>query len=179
MGGAGEGGRKSEECDANSIHTGDVGVSTQSALEELRGVSIIDGNLIVELAISSLDPLRCLKSVSGSLHFGDPYELRQLDYLENLESVGGNLIFEATLVPDVQSLTGLRHVGGDLQIIWNLHLSELDGLFGVTSIGGDLVIEGNDELTSCEAAELVSAIDRSNIAGDVSVLIDSGADPCP
>jgi len=69
-----------------SIRTGNVSVSTESALEELRGVTMIDGNLIVELAISNLEPLRCLKSVSGSMHFGAPYELRQLDYLENLEA---------------------------------------------------------------------------------------------
>ena len=112
------------------------------------------------------------------MHFGDRYELRQLDYLENLESVGGSLIFEVTLVPDVHSLTGLRRIGGDLQVVWNLYLSELDGPFGVTSIGGDLVIEGNDDLTRC-AEELVVAVDRTNIAGEVSIEIDSGAGACP
>jgi hypothetical protein len=168
----GPGGRPS--CDTERVVLGTLNVRTQAELDPFEGVTKVEGSLIVELDISNLEPLSCLETVTGDLVFGDPYSLHSLSHLEYLRTVGGDLILEATLVPDIQTLSGLGQVGGSVRIIYNLHLERLVGLDGLLSVGENLVIEGNDRVAQCEGEWLVSAIGRDNIAGYTSIAGNKG-----
>ncbi|HEX6273155.1 MAG TPA: hypothetical protein VFZ53_08950 [Polyangiaceae bacterium] len=164
-------------CDTERVVTGFTSVPTQQGLEELHGVTRVDGTLILEGSVFSLEPLRCLGSVSESLHLAD-MPLASLHSLENLRSVGGDLVFEVTVVPDVEPLRGLRTVGGNLELIWNLRMTSLAGLHELDWVGADVVIEGNDRLPTCEAERLITAVGRENIAGTVRIAGNGGEGAC-
>lgn len=180
--GAGDGGAGGEpepECDPSRVVNREVRVTNQSDLEKHRGVFRITGDLIIELEVTSLEPLECLTSVGGTLWIGDPYELDALTHLERLEVVGRDLILEATLVPDVDAFRGLTSVGGDLQIIANLYLDDLGGFENLGRVGGDLTVSENDRLRPCEAARLRDDIGVENIDGAITISDNGGTGDCP
>jgi len=74
--------------------------------------------------------------------------ITNLNGLSNIVSIGGNLkIISATNLSNLDGLNNLTHVGGNLIIQYNPNLSSLSALSKLNSIGGDLFFYAN-KLTS-------------------------------
>ena len=70
--------------------------------------------------------------------------------------VTGNLFIYGPDVTNLDGLSALTSVGGDVTISDNAALADLDGLSGLTSVGALLVISGNDALTRLGLPKLMS-----------------------
>ena len=107
--------------------TGDVTLSSQAQVNAFPpGCFTVPGNL----------------RISGT-------DITNLNSLSSLTSVGVSLfIRDNAALTSVSSLSGLRQVGGALQIITNNALPSLNGLQSLTSVGVDLDIQSNAALTS-------------------------------
>jgi hypothetical protein len=68
------------------------------------------------------------------------------------------------MLRNVDGLSGLDAVPGDLLIAWNDELIQIDGVAGVTWVGGDLVITNNASLNHVNGLEGITAVD-----GDVVI----------
>ena len=124
----------------------------------------IEGTLqIYGYDISNLNGLSVVTSIVGSLligdwNYGNP-NLKTLTGLDNLTSIGGNLVF--TNNDSLISLSGLDNVtsiGGDLLLGQNDDLTSLTGLNNVTSIGGSLESISNDAMTNLAGLDNVTSI---------------------
>jgi hypothetical protein len=92
-----------------------VELSDQSSLEQLRGVTIVRGHLLVTGDVTDLSPLACLTTVAQQLSIVQTTELRSLRGLDNLTSIG-------------------EHSGALLVIAENRALESLAGLERLTRI---------------------------------------------
>ena len=106
----------------------------------------------------------CLTSVGGSLKI-DSYQdwcnptLTNLDGLSNLTSVGGDLdIFHNYNLTNLDGLSNLTSVGGYLRIDWNDSLTNLDGLNALTHMGGNLEIRDNIALTNVDGLSALTTV---------------------
>ncbi len=85
----------------------------------------------------------------------------------NCTEIEGDVYIGYYFGTDISNLNGLSiltSIGGNLNIINNDALSSLTGLEGVTSIGGDLYIRNNDALTSLSGLEGLTSI-----GGDLTI----------
>ena len=79
--------------------------------------------------------------------------------LNNLTSIGGDLNFLYTVVlSNMLGLEGLTSIGGTLAIIENYTMTSLTGLNNVTTIGDDLYINKNNFLTSLNGLDNLTSI---------------------
>lgn len=102
-------------------------------------------------------------------------QVSDLDGLSALESIGGDLLITGnSKLEDLQGLSGLMAVGGTLRITFNDRLPDLDGLEGITEIGHDLEISNNELLANLDGlAGLVSVGSNIFISfNDVLINID-------
>ncbi len=80
--------------------------------------------------------------------------INNLDSLSVLSAIGGNLWFLGwNELDDLTGLDNVTSVGGDLEIDDNEALTSLTGLGNLTSTGGNFQISGNDILTSFPGVE--------------------------
>jgi len=95
-------------------------------------------------------------------------DITNLNGLSTVTSIEGNLLiwYDSTLT----SLAGLENVpsiAGNLEIYKNILLSDLSGLEALNSIGGALKIRGNDELTSLSGLDNLASVGGTlEIAGN-------------
>lgn len=142
---------------------GDLIVRTQAELDELEGVTTVNGSLRVgwydaPSDIADLSPLSGLTSVSGVLDVGYNPELADLDGLDGLTSVGGRFgVGSNPLVASLDPLASLESVGG-LTVGAMPSLTDLDGLDGLTQVTGTLSIASNDALTDISALSGVTGV---------------------
>jgi hypothetical protein len=137
----------------DSIWEGGAALFTQHAVDDFPRVREVTGTLALgvgnlpPLAITSLEPLECLRKVGG-LQILNNAELTDLDGLQNLNTVEGYLsIGDNPLLQDLSALGGLTHVGV-LSVSDNPSLTSLAGLEGLTSIPGFVHVWNNDALTN-------------------------------
>jgi len=112
-------------------------------------------------SLANLDGLINLTAVGG--HFWIVYNsaLRNIDGLTSLDSVQsrpvpieenyyyGMHVYGNDILLDLDGLTALRTVGGNLSIQRNYSLRNVDGLSNVRSVGNDLYILSNWSLDDC------------------------------
>lgn len=86
------------------------------------------------------------------------YDISNLDGLNMITSIGGNLVFGCNeweqCLPGLTNLEGLNNlvsIGGDLMIYDNLNLETLNGLDNLATIDSSLYIYENPELTNLNA----------------------------
>ncbi len=104
--------------------------------------------------IVSLEPLRDIVSIGGSLNIECNEILESLEGLRNLASVGGNLYLAGNLsLAGLSGLGNLTNLGMDLQCTNNPALVNLAGLEGIMHIPGKLWIDDNDGLVSLEGLD--------------------------
>lgn len=95
------------------------GVCAPAPLSELRGCSLITGDLVIEnVRESALPDLGSIERVEGSLIVRQSFLLNHLEGLRNLKTVGGDLMLVG--LPGLATLEGLaklRVIGGDLHLV--------------------------------------------------------------
>jgi hypothetical protein len=79
------------------------------------------------------------------------------------------LHIETTGLSTLNSLSELRVVGGDLQVLTNPQLVDLIGLYGLEAIGGDLFISQNPRLDGQAPWSFIHTIGTSAIFGTVHI----------
>ena len=85
----------------------------------------------------------------------------QVNY-PNCTEIEGNLILEK-FIENLDGLSHLTSIGGNLAIRWNGYLLSITGLSGLTSIGGSLSVHNNNFLTSLSGLENIDPESISSI----------------
>jgi hypothetical protein len=136
-------------------------------LETLEGLGQLQS--VAEFRFSN-DGLRSmsgvpnLREVNGSFYLSGLSGLADLGGLENLQSVGSfDVSFNSALV-DIDRLSGLQHVDGDLRIDGNPELTGVDGLTALERVTGDLYIRENPKVPMSQIDALLS---RVTVDGEV------------
>jgi hypothetical protein len=120
----------------------------------LAGLSGLTNVFWIEInnnsALSNIDALSALSSVSGPVLISGNPVLTNVNGLAGLTSLPGGALFlenNATL-SDLSGVSNLTHIGASLVIINNDALTNLDSLAGLTSVAASLHVSENDVLTS-------------------------------
>lgn len=126
----------------------------------------IDGDVIIEgdtpYSIQSLLALQQLTSINGNFKIINNDELVDLDGIQNLSFLGGDLLIYANNdLEDITSLSSIQEVGGFLHIHTNYTLTDLTGLHNISSVGESLLIFDNDNLEDISALGQISTIGGS------------------
>jgi hypothetical protein len=150
-------------------HDGDVVIRNSSDADKHTCYTSITGGLQVNAneRLSSFQ-LPYLESIGSSLMLVYNYELKEFD-LRSLVYVKEGMEIEGNhKLPDLDGLSSLAYIGGDLTIragwgasepeYFNDELSDISGLGNVESIAGDIRIENNPRLPTCEAEALVARL---------------------
>lgn len=143
---------------------------------------VIEGDVTIQGGdVTSLLALSQLKSIHGNLTIVHNPNLIQLTGLDNIQSVGGNLIIGDESkggnpsLADISALTNIQWIGGDLVISGNESLSNLTGLEHIISTSIDtLKITNNIQLSHCAIENVCDFLFDS--AGEV--IIHSNAAGC-
>lgn len=86
--------------------------------------------------------------IQGNVTIQSPF-IANLNGLSVITSIGGNLrILDCSGLTNLTGLSGLSQIGGGLQIFGNLNLSSLSGMSNLEKIGSYLTISGNGNLTN-------------------------------
>ncbi|MFB6265342.1 MAG: hypothetical protein ABEL76_17210, partial [Bradymonadaceae bacterium] len=105
--------------------------------------------------IASLEPLRPVLAVRGSVNLQRNPKLDSLSGLENLRWVGESLRIEGNEgLEDLQGLDSLERVGGNLRIFAEPPLRSLRGLESLRTIEGTLTLGRLEALGSLSALQL-------------------------
>ena len=139
------------QCDESCLPEG-ITFETQEQIDnfqtnypnwtEIEGDVEINGD-----DINNLNGLNVITAIGGSLLIDGNFSLITLSGLENLTTVEGNLSIGDygywipvgnPLLINIEDLSGLTFVGGDLLFIANYALTSLNGLENVASVGGKL-----------------------------------------
>jgi len=135
-------------CTSPQCPTGDVNLTSQAEINQFA----IDYPFCTEIA-GNLQ----IGPPNGSVS-----DITSLSPLQNITSVQGNLFIQCNGVLqnvnglNIQSVGGRVYIGGDNSTYTNLLLQNLDGLSSLTSIGGDLAIKNNTVLSSIGLGSLSS-----------------------
>jgi hypothetical protein len=78
--------------------------------------------------------------------------------LANCSSFRGSLEFTNTRLREVDGLTNLRSVGGDLNFFRNWDLASLRGLWGLVNVGGNLMIHLDDSLETMDGLQQLRSV---------------------
>ncbi len=160
-----------------SIWQGDYYIANQKDSQVLDGVSEITGDLIIDgvseiagdLVIGGRRP-----NSGIALVIKNGENLKNLDSLNNITSIGGDLLIrENNTLSSLNGLSKITSIGGDIRIgsdssIYSGYynsLTSLEGLNNITSIGYDLSIRGNTSLTSLEGL----SSNLTSIGGDLEI----------
>jgi hypothetical protein len=149
---------------------GSITLTTQAevdAFPSTYGCGEVTGLLLIAGFddITNLDSLISLRTV-GSILIRDNDKLTNLDGLSGLTRVGfcdfcghsGLSILRNPELSDIQGLTSLHRVDGNLVISSNAKLSNLAGINGVTSVGGMVEISDNPSLTNLDGLSSIDSI---------------------
>jgi len=125
-------------CPEEQIWSGDYAIESGADLQALSGYTAVTGDLLVAFphtdSPANLDGLQCLQSLGGNLRIDSP----------NLASLGG--------------LNNLAEVGGELHITHAGELTSLHGLDSLTTIGTLLIITSTDQLEDLTGLESLSSV---------------------
>ncbi len=98
--------------------------------------------------------------VTGSLKISGG--MLNVNGLSGLTTVGGNLSVESTgALTNIDGLSDLTSVGGDVIILTNTALLNVDGLSGLTSINGHFDLTNNHSLQNCDGLYNLTGINQS------------------
>ena len=135
-----------------------------SQIDALRNVRVVPGDLELNYNANliHLNGLINLTRVGGKFWLVNNYRLGDIAGLRNLSSVGLDkswdpsnyysglhIAYNADHLEDLEGLTGLTQIGGNLVIRSNWALRNLDGLVSLASISNDLYIINNSTLSDC------------------------------
>lgn len=123
--------------------------SSQNQIDNFKidfpGCTIIEGSVEIEIssAVTNLDSLNFLTKINGNLIIAGG-SFQNLKGLDSLSSIGGNLIIGGLiLLENLEGLNNLDSIGGNLQIYEMGRFVSLLGMENLIYIGGDLNISSN------------------------------------
>lgn len=141
---------------ANKAIKGDYIIYNQKQLNDLgsKQKEIIRGDLLIS-GVKDLTPLKKLTEIKGDLiisfeHYDNPHynlDLKSLDGLNNLKTIGGDLSIKNTSLSNLKGLDNLSNIKGEIEINRNERLKTLIGLEQLKSVNG-VSISWNKSLTS-------------------------------
>ncbi len=139
-----------------------------SSLKAFSKLKKINGDLIIYnyTNLINLEGFENVSEVVGSVRIGGIYtSVESLKGFDGLVSVGGNfeLIMDAN---NIDALNKLTTIGGDLKMIY-VATENLDALSNLTSIGGSLILK--DGLTSLVIEDITGLSNVSHIGANVSI----------
>lgn len=156
---------------SQNLYLGDLTLKTQEEVnifssgkyEEIQGSLSIE--FIFEYSsyrdpITSLSGLSHLKKISGSLNITPSSFLTDLDGLENITSIKGNLTISRTNLTSMKGLNGLEEVTGYLTIKQNLYLTSLQGLESLSKVR-DILISNNHQIEEIKSFKSLIHVDES------------------
>ena len=134
-------------------------------LSPLASLRMVDGSVSspgYNSDLETLEGLEQLQSVGEFSFFGDG--LGGTSGVRNLREVKG--AFRLTRLPNLTDLNGLENLRstGTIEVSFNGVLVDIDGLSGLQRVDGDLYIDGNPELTGIGG---LMALER--VTGDLSI----------
>ncbi|MCP4135871.1 MAG: hypothetical protein GY754_33190, partial [bacterium] len=143
--------------------SGPVEVNSRQDIEALLGVTVIEGDLTIELndsdPVTDLSGLQCLTTVTGNLYIQKNEALKNLEGLNNLISVGGTLNIEGNpALENLEALSNLISVDESLYIHSNPALENLEGLSSLTVITSLLRISGNAILSNLKGLRNLTSL---------------------
>ena len=155
----------------HKYYFGSVTLSTQAEVDAfgLNNYTHITENLVIGhmeySEITTLAPLRALKSVGRYINISQNSLLENLQGLNNLERVGErfNIWFNPSLI-NIEALSKITTIGGYLNIELNDVLTNLHGLENLTEVGGSLIISSMDNLV-----DITSLFNLSHIGHDLYI----------
>ncbi|MFA7444660.1 MAG: hypothetical protein WCY89_01840, partial [Flavobacteriaceae bacterium] len=114
----------------------------------------ISGDLVIQgSAITNLNGLANITSITGNLVINQTSALQNLNGLSGLQSVGGSIGIVQTGLLNLNGLSAVTAVGGDIGIQGNLALTDISGLENIdpATISGaqGLYILGNPNVSVC------------------------------
>ncbi|MEE2961900.1 MAG: hypothetical protein VYA34_14280 [Myxococcota bacterium] len=154
-----------DEIKDQGTFNGDANISADSDVLMFSSFSKITGKLVVSgLTVNSID-FPILKEVGGDLDISNT-SLKTLDGLCQLSQIGGEVaIMDNSSLKDI-NLENLTNVKKGVTIRDNSVLDSITGLENLEQIGGDLEIVFNVYLSNKEAEKLSEDID---VAGSITV----------
>lgn len=140
------------------------------------GCTEIEGNVQIEGdEIYNLSGLSVLTSIQGRLRFYTCEVLPDLQGLENLTTIGGDLEVyvwpsRTTLLGSLTGLENLTAIGGDLNINGSDKLPNCTGLNSLNTVGGNILIAGNQVLTTLSGLDTLASVGGDIWIGENPVL---------
>ncbi len=171
------------DTDADTDSDGDVDTDTDSDTDTgpnecTQDLGEYTGNFEINTQ-SDVATLAGYTSLSGNLTIDCPL-CADLSELICLTSVGGNLsIINNDALTNLDGLSAITFVGGDLYICENAALTNLDGLSAITSVGEYLGIHGNIPLPDCEVCDLLDQLTNVPTEIEVHDNLDDACTPVP
>ncbi|GAB5473583.1 MAG: hypothetical protein Mars2KO_16820 [Maribacter sp.] len=142
-------------------------IESFNKLSSIRDMSIYN-NITLERIIG----FQSLKVIDGNLRINDNFEISVIDAFTNLARVGG-IFFSDTKITNINNLSSLIWVGGDLSIEQNPLLQNIDGLSAVEEIEyGSLYISTNPEIINLDALTNLHTIGATLSIGNNTKLSD-------
>ncbi|MEM9192094.1 MAG: hypothetical protein AAGF12_23175 [Myxococcota bacterium] len=147
----------------------------QTGLTDLNGLQLTeigtDLTIRANPRLTGLRGLESLTAIGRSLFVNDNEGLIDTTALQRLTSSGGVWFEGNRQLPDINGLTGLTEIDGNLVLIDNATLRDLGGLRAVTSITGHVRIERNPSLTTLTGLDALETVDEyMTIQGPVASL---------
>jgi hypothetical protein len=149
--------------------------TTNAQLEELRGVTTITGNLILNGFIGQPDfsVFDCLTTIEGIFEIINNPSLTNISGFSALNSVGQNFgIGTNTSLTTISGFLALNSVGGFFEIINNTLLTNISGFSALKTVGQDFEISNNLALTNISGFLAITGIGSNTTIGPDNVSLN-------
>jgi len=130
-------------------------------LKDLRGVTIITGDLTIEGFDGQPDfsVFDCLTTIQGNLYIFDNNSLTNISGFLALKTVGGSFeIYNNNSLITIPGFSSLTSVGDYFAIDINNLLTNISGFSSLTSVGGFFIIIGNNSLITMPGFSSLTSI---------------------
>ncbi len=168
----------------SSIWQGHYIIKNQEDLARLNGITEVTGNLVIsedshsQLAIlppynhiNNLEDLSSLRSIGGNLEISFTFQfLKNLQGLDNLESIEGGLILFVTYLESLDALINITSLVGGLSIESNF-FDNLDGLSNLCSVNSIRIFNNHKLCTNLaeELKEQILSCDPDGVSGNIFI----------
>jgi len=173
-----------------SYSTLDVNITGLNQLKYL-GSDFIMNSFQNEYCLQDLSGLSQLDYIGGDFEYvqasGCQNALTSLNGLQALKQVGGSILIDRSDLLDLDFLEQLESVGGNLEIVHNNDLENLEGLNHTVDINGEVIITDNTVLSECVVQAVCDHLEAdylatiaNNAAGCNNVQeVETGCDALP
>ena len=143
------------DSDSDSDIDTDTGTGSDTG-EVICDLGVYEGDVLLTSNADAL-ALAGYTSIAGDLEIGGTTD--DLSTLVCLGEVGGDLLFDWTLIHDLGGLDSVTTVGGTFEIHESPFLSDLSGLGALTTIAGHLSISGEPDTWYAEGNKSLASLD--------------------